>query len=330
MASNESSPFPLLLRFTRAGVLQYASDPGHALLPEIGGGVGAPAAPPWQRMVVQVFQQNQPRTLAQPFRETALACRFIPEPARAQVHVVCTERVSATERAAAAAREQAERTLRNQRDFALQVMKSMGQGLILANPQGQIQFVNLAAAGMLDFSPADMVGKSLLHFAPENEHAKLKAAHQELARGNAQEFTAHLRRRDGAPLYALLNSVPHLQKGQPQGAITVMVDLSNLLDFSEPETGELAVDSADFSLETVVGETVEALAAAAQQKGLALMTFIDPALPPILRGDPARLQQVLSKCLDAALQLTKTGETLVQASLAEGLSSISPVKSRRQ
>ena len=52
-------------------------------------------------------------------------------------------------------------------------------------------------------------------------------------------------------------------------------------------------------------------------KGLRLAREIDPALPPALRGDPLRLEQILTNLLDNAVKFSAQGRITLRASLVE-------------
>jgi len=93
-----------------------------------------------------------------------------------------------------------------------------------------------------------------------------------------------------------------------------LLDLINdILDFSKIESGRLILEQVDFQLAMILEGTVDLLASRAAQKNLALMTYIDPAIPPMLTGDPGRLRQVLLNLIGNAVKFTKQGEVVVSA-----------------
>jgi len=99
-----------------------------------------------------------------------------------------------------------------------------------------------------------------------------------------------------------------------ESAQALLTVINDILDFSKIEAGKLALDDTDFSLIAVVEGAVELLATKSREKGLALMSFIDPALPTRMRGDPTRLRQVLLNLIGNAVKFTLQGgiEVLVQ------------------
>lgn len=94
-------------------------------------------------------------------------------------------------------------------------------------------------------------------------------------------------------------------------ALLTMVN--GILDFSRAESGDLALESIEFSLVSVIEDVIELYASEAHSKGLELIHFVDPELPQIVRGDPGRLRQVLGHLLENAVKFTERGEVVVDA-----------------
>jgi PAS domain S-box-containing protein len=93
--------------------------------------------------------------------------------------------------------------------------------------------------------------------------------------------------------------------------------INDILDFSKIEAGRIDLEEISFDLVQVVEEVAQLLADGAQSKGLELVTFIEPDLPPTVSGDPGRLRQVLLNLLSNAVKFTAAGEIELRASLAE-------------
>jgi signal transduction histidine kinase/CheY-like chemotaxis protein len=94
--------------------------------------------------------------------------------------------------------------------------------------------------------------------------------------------------------------------------------INDILDFSKIEAGKLDVESVPFDLRSVVELSAALIAARAQQGGLELTCRIDPAMPPLLLGDPGRLRQVLLNLLGNAVKFTPEGEINLTALLIGG------------
>lgn len=88
--------------------------------------------------------------------------------------------------------------------------------------------------------------------------------------------------------------------------------LNNILDFSKIEAGKLLLDEAPFSLTAIVDSVIHLLLPKADQKGVSLVAFIDPALPKSVIGDETRLRQVLLNLVSNAIKFTESGEVIVE------------------
>jgi signal transduction histidine kinase/FixJ family two-component response regulator len=89
--------------------------------------------------------------------------------------------------------------------------------------------------------------------------------------------------------------------------------LNDILDLSKLEAGRFAFEAIDFAPQALV-ETVATVArASAKSKGLTVKIELDPNLPPTLRGDVARIRQVLLNLASNAVKFTDTGEVTIAA-----------------
>jgi two-component system sensor histidine kinase/response regulator len=91
--------------------------------------------------------------------------------------------------------------------------------------------------------------------------------------------------------------------------------ISNILDFSKIEAGKLDIESVDFSAASVVDDVFKQLSGMAEEKGLRMVTQVDPALERALRGDPLRIRQVLLNFAGNAIKFSDHGEVAVRARL---------------
>jgi two-component system, sensor histidine kinase and response regulator len=93
----------------------------------------------------------------------------------------------------------------------------------------------------------------------------------------------------------------------------LLLDIINdILDFSKIEAGKVELEILDFELIAIVEATAELLADRARKKKLTLMTFVDPALPKLMRGDPGHIRQVLLNLASNALKFTDQGEVIIE------------------
>ena len=93
--------------------------------------------------------------------------------------------------------------------------------------------------------------------------------------------------------------------------------VSDILDLSKMEAGKFELEVLDFDLQAVVDEAGDILATSAEEKKLELTTFVSPDVPRRLRGDSARLRQVLLNLANNAVKFTHSGEVSIRADLAD-------------
>ena len=95
-------------------------------------------------------------------------------------------------------------------------------------------------------------------------------------------------------------------------ADSLMRLLNDILDFSKMEARKLELDIIEFDLRELVGNTLKAFSASANEKGLELTYQVTPDLPDFLLGDPGRLAQIIVNLVGNALKFTKGGEVVVR------------------
>ncbi len=100
--------------------------------------------------------------------------------------------------------------------------------------------------------------------------------------------------------------------GSGQALMTVINDI---LDFSKIEAGKMDMEIIDFSPISVVEAQADLLARKALEKGISLMTFIDPAVPAHLKGDPGRISQILLNLVGNAIKFTENGKVVIRVTV---------------
>jgi signal transduction histidine kinase/CheY-like chemotaxis protein/HPt (histidine-containing phosphotransfer) domain-containing protein len=103
-------------------------------------------------------------------------------------------------------------------------------------------------------------------------------------------------------------SMSSVIRGSAGALLTIINDI---LDFSKIEAGKLDIEKTPFSLIDVVESAGELMSQRADDKGLALATVVDPTVPDNLKGDPARVRQILLNLMGNALKFTEQGAVTV-------------------
>jgi signal transduction histidine kinase/CheY-like chemotaxis protein len=83
--------------------------------------------------------------------------------------------------------------------------------------------------------------------------------------------------------------------------------INEILDFSKIEAGAVDLELAPFRLEQLVASAVSLVAGDASERGIAIGTTVDAALPEWVEGDESRLRQVLLNLLANAVRFTPAG-----------------------
>jgi two-component system sensor histidine kinase/response regulator len=98
-----------------------------------------------------------------------------------------------------------------------------------------------------------------------------------------------------------------------QSAEALLRLINDILDFSKIEAKKLVLDKINFNLRNTVEDAAYSLAQRAQDKGLELACLIHPELMSELKGDPARLRQVMINLIGNAIKFTQQGEVVLRA-----------------
>jgi len=91
--------------------------------------------------------------------------------------------------------------------------------------------------------------------------------------------------------------------------------LSDILDISRIETGELTLRPAPLEIPEIINHIVFLFKAASRETGVKLQVQLDPAIPPILIGDSARLLQTLTNFVGNSFKFTTQGSITLETQL---------------
>jgi PAS domain S-box-containing protein len=96
--------------------------------------------------------------------------------------------------------------------------------------------------------------------------------------------------------------------------------INDVLDFSKLDAGQVTLESQPLSVCRLVDETTGLVAIQAAAKGVEIRTELDPKTPELIRGDVARLRQVLLNFLSNAVKFTDQGSVTVKTGWRSGKS----------
>ncbi len=89
---------------------------------------------------------------------------------------------------------------------------------------------------------------------------------------------------------------------------SLLAIINDILDFSKIEAGKLDIETTDFKLDDVISSVTTLTAQKAHEKGLEFLVHVAPGIPEHLLGDPLRLGQILTNCVNNAVKFTERGE----------------------
>jgi PAS domain S-box-containing protein len=116
--------------------------------------------------------------------------------------------------------------LQAERDFALQIMESMSEGLTLINAAGIFEYVNPAYAGFLGLPPQQMIGRTPCDFMAEDDRKVMLKEWEVRQRGTASSYESRLFHTSGAETRVLISAVPRYTDGVFSGSLAVITDIS--------------------------------------------------------------------------------------------------------
>jgi signal transduction histidine kinase len=95
-------------------------------------------------------------------------------------------------------------------------------------------------------------------------------------------------------------------------ADSLLLLVSDMLDFSEIESGKPGPEAVEYSLRDTLSDVVKVTAPRAHEKGLRLVCNTCPDVPDPVIGDPERLRQIIGHLIGNAIKFTERGEILIE------------------
>jgi PAS domain S-box-containing protein len=112
-----------------------------------------------------------------------------------------------------------------ERDFSMQVMEAMGQGLAVLDAERRFEYINPALARMMGWMQYEMLGKHAV-LDIDVRHGLQNQVWDAALKGVVSVIETQVTRADGQEIHALLNAVPRFKDGEFAGVVSVITDLT--------------------------------------------------------------------------------------------------------
>lgn len=97
-------------------------------------------------------------------------------------------------------------------------------------------------------------------------------------------------------------------------ATSLLSTAHDLVDFTKIEAGKLRLHSREFEFRSCVEDVLVLLSTQADDKGLELISYVEPEVPQFITDDPIRIKQVLVNLISNAIKYTGQGAVVTQVS----------------
>lgn len=93
--------------------------------------------------------------------------------------------------------------------------------------------------------------------------------------------------------------------------------INDILDFSKIESEKMEIEKAEFSIHSLVQDSIEIVATQIYRKGLEIGAYVESNVPEYLIGDPSRIRQILTNLVNNSTKFTEKGEICVYVKLKQ-------------
>ncbi len=125
-------------------------------------------------------------------------------------------------------RNRLQREAQEERDFALQVINTVGQGLTVTDGNRRFILVNPAFTHLTGYEANELIGKYTWEISADKDDPTLNQAFEDRQQGQATTYSGTIRKKDGGALPVLVTGAPRVKTGEYAGAIASITDMTEI------------------------------------------------------------------------------------------------------
>ncbi|MCS7019326.1 MAG: ATP-binding protein [Cytophagales bacterium] len=100
-------------------------------------------------------------------------------------------------------------------------------------------------------------------------------------------------------------------------AENLLVLINDILDFSKIEAGKISFENTAFNLRELISSTQNTFRLRAVEKGISFRVKIAKDVPEYVKGDPTRLNQIITNLLSNAIKFTERGKVVMEVKVLQ-------------
>ncbi len=211
------NPNPVL-SVEKNGTVLYSNGAGEPLLHEWGIRVGEKLPSYIVDFVQRVISRNNPEKIEVKVGNKIYLVAFHPLPEEECVNIYGFD---------ISEQKELEEKLRESEEKYRNIIETTNEGVWIVDAEAMTTYVNKRMAEMLGYTQGEMIGKSACDFVDEEGKVIIKLNMKKSLKGIDESHESKLIRKDGSPLWTLINAKSVFDKdGEFTGSISMLTDIT--------------------------------------------------------------------------------------------------------